>query len=100
MFYQVVHEQAFQQDMEGVTMIMVAEVAEFMDEDIVLQDLRQTDEVQIEIYVRLGRTAAPVGGVMLDGDTVVDKTVAGGELCQTRRQDGLRRLTHVLDFLC
>ena len=65
MFQQIVHEQTFEQDMEGMTVVMVAEMAEFMDEDIVLKYFRQTDEVQVEVYVSLCRTAAPVGGVVL-----------------------------------
>lgn len=49
MFQQIVHEQTFEQDMEGMTVVMVAEMAEFMDEDIVLKYFRQTDEVQVEV---------------------------------------------------
>jgi hypothetical protein len=41
----------FQQKMESMSVILMLQVAEFMKEHIVLQDFRQTVNVQIKIYV-------------------------------------------------
>ena len=43
-----------QKEMEAVTMVMVTQVTKFMKEHIVLEDLRKTDDVQVQIDVALG----------------------------------------------
>lgn len=47
--------------MKFLPMIAMTQVAEFVQKNVVLQDLRQTDDIQIEIDVVLCRTASPVG---------------------------------------
>ncbi len=64
------------QEMEGMAMVMMPQMAEFMEKDIVAEDVREADDVQVEIDVAAGRAAAPVGRVMLDGQPVVYEAVA------------------------
>ena len=67
----VVGGEMFEQKMERMTVVVMTQMAELMQKDIVTKRGRQTDDVQIEIYVVSGRAAAPVGGVVLDGHTVI-----------------------------
>ena len=59
-------EQGVQQGVELRAVILIAEVAEFVEEDIVLQVLRQEDQAHVEVDVAFGRAGAPVGDVVLD----------------------------------
>jgi hypothetical protein len=52
--------------MECVSMVLMAEMTEFMKQDIILQDIRKTDDIEIKIDVPFCRTAAPIGSIMLD----------------------------------
>ena len=65
-----------QKKMEGMAVVLVTEVTEFVQKHIVLKGLRQTYYVQIQIYVRLRGTAAPVGGIMLYRDTVIYESIS------------------------
>jgi hypothetical protein len=49
--YQIVSQDMFQKKMEGMSVILMLQVAEFMKEHIVLQDFRHTYDVQVKIYV-------------------------------------------------
>lgn len=42
-----------QQEMEGITMIMVAQMAEFVEEDIIAQHLRKAHEIEVKIDIIL-----------------------------------------------
>ena len=44
----------FQKQMEGMTMIQMTEMAEFVQKDIILKDTRKTDNIEIEIYIAFG----------------------------------------------
>ena len=50
-FQKIVSKDMFQKKMEGMSVILMLQVAEFMKKHIVLEDFRQTDNVQIKIYV-------------------------------------------------
>ena len=41
----------FQKKMEGMSMVVMLEMAEFVEQDIVPQDMRKPDYVQIEIDI-------------------------------------------------
>ena len=69
-----------QKQMEGVAMIQMAKVAEFVQKDIILEDARKTDNIEIEIYIAFGRAAAPIGRIVLYRDLIVGKSVSGCEI--------------------
>ncbi len=88
----------FEQEVEGRSMVMMPEVAELMEEDIVLEGLREADDVQVEIDVGAGRAAAPVGGVVLDGHVVVYESIPCGEFGEAGRKFGLGLTAECGDF--
>ena len=55
-----------QKKMESMTMIVMPQMTEFVKKDVVLQHMRQTDDIEIQIDIIPSRTAAPVGGIMLN----------------------------------
>ena len=69
-----------------------------MQENIVLEHLRQADYVEIQIYVSLGRAAAPVAGIMLYGHLIIYESISGGEPGKARRQFGLGLPAQGLDL--
>lgn len=56
-------------------MVHVTQVAEFVQDDVVPQVGREEVEVDIEIYVPLCRTGAPVGLVVFKGNPAVEGSV-------------------------
>ena len=74
-----VSAQAFKQGMECRTVVMVAEMTEFMEHDIVPQMLRHEHEAQIEVDIVFGGTASPVGTVVLYGKPVIFEPVSGSQ---------------------
>jgi hypothetical protein len=46
-------------------------VAELVQQNVVLQNLRETYNVEIQIDIPPGGATAPIGGVVLDGDALV-----------------------------
>lgn len=42
-------------------MIAMTQMAEFVKKYVILQDLRQADDIEIQVYIVSSRTAAPVG---------------------------------------
>ena len=69
-----------QKKMESMTMIVMPQMTEFVKKDVVLQHMRQTDDIEIQIDIITGRTAAPVGGIMLNRNPIVFKTISGSQL--------------------
>ncbi len=51
-------------------MIELSEMAEFVDDDIISQSLRQKKQFIIEVQVALARTAAPTAFLVLDHDPI------------------------------
>ena len=66
---QMVGQDMLQKEMESIAMVLVAEVAELVQKDVVLEHARQPHDAEVQIDVSLGRAASPVGCVMLDGHT-------------------------------
>ena len=89
----------FQQKMEAMSMILMPQMAKLMQKHIVLQHLRKTHYIQIQIDIRSGRTTAPVGCVMLDSHTVIGKTITLGKNSKPRREFCLRLLSQDLDLI-
>ena len=48
-------------------MIVMAQVSEFMKDDIIADGLGKADQIEVEIDVAEGGAAAPVGGIVLNG---------------------------------
>ena len=61
----------FQKQMKGLSMVMMAQMTKFVQQDIVTERGRKSDYIKVQINIVTSRTAAPVGGVMLDGYTVI-----------------------------
>ncbi len=95
---QVVGKDMFQKKMEGGAVVMMSQMTQFMEQDIVAQNRRETDDVKIQVDVVPGRAAAPVGGVVLDGQSVEYESVTCCQFVQTRRQLGLGTAAQLLDF--
>ncbi len=89
----------FEKEVEGGTMVMMFQMTQFMEEDVVAQGLGEADDVEVEIDVAAGRAAAPVGGVVLDGQAVEYEPVTGGKFGDARRKFGLGTAAEVGDFL-
>ncbi len=89
----------FEKEVEGGTMVMMFQMTQFMEEDVVAQGLGEADDVEVEIDVAAGRAAAPVGGVVLDGQAVEYEAVTGGKFGDARRKFGLGTAAEVGDFL-
>ena len=70
-FHKIISQDMLQQKMEGMAMVMMAQMAQLMKKHIVLQDTRKTYYIQIEIDVSLSGTAAPIRCVMLDSHPVI-----------------------------
>ena len=87
-----------QQKMEGMTMVVVAQVAEFVQEDIVPQDMRKADYVQIEIDIVACRATAPIAGVVLDGHLIIYESIVCCQFCKSLRKFGFRLATQGLDL--
>lgn len=47
----MVSTEVFQQEMEGITMVMMTQMAEFVEEDIISEHLRETHEIEVEIDI-------------------------------------------------
>ena len=63
--------EALQERVELRPMVHVLQVAEFVEDNIITQFRRNAHQVEIEVYVPVGRAASPVRGVVLDEDTLV-----------------------------
>ncbi len=95
----VVGKDMLEQEMEGRAMVMMSKMTQLMEQDIIAQNSREPDDVQIQVDVIPGRAAAPVGGVVLDGQSVEYESVTCSQFVQTWRQFGLGTAAEVCDFL-
>ena len=62
--------------MEFRTVVMMAQMGELMQEDIIADGLGKADQIEVEIDVAEGGTAAPVGGIVLDSHAIVTEAVS------------------------
>jgi hypothetical protein len=88
----------FQQKMEAFAMVVVTQVAKFVEQNVIAQHKRQTYYIDIQIDIVPGRAAAPVGGIVLYGNTVIHKSIAGGKLGKTHRKLGLGTTAQFLNL--
>ena len=63
-----------------MSMVLMPQMAKFMQKHIILKGLRKTHYIQIQIDVRSGGTAAPVCSVMLDSHAVINESITFGKL--------------------
>ncbi len=96
---QIIGKDMFEQQMEGRPVVMMPQMTEFMKQDIVAQDMRQPHDVQIQVYIVLSRAAAPVGGIVLDGQSIEYKSITYSQFVQTHRQFCLGTATEAGYFL-
>lgn len=82
-----------------MTMVVMSEMTEFMQEDIILQDLRKPYNIEVEVYVGHCRATAPVRGIVLYRHLIIYEPVSCGEFGEPRREFGLCLPAHGLDFI-
>ena len=97
--HKMIGQDMFQEEMEAVTMVLVAQVAELVQKDVVLKHARQAHDAEVQVYIALGRAASPVGCIVLDGDPVVCETVSGGKFGETPRELSFGLTAERLDLL-
>ena len=68
-----------------------------MEEDVVAEGFRKTDEIEVQIDVAGTGTASPVGRIMLDGHLVEMESILVGKIRKFLRQKYFRFLTKHLD---
>lgn len=88
-----------QKKMEGMAMVMMTQMTEFMKQYIILQNQRQAYYIKIKIDVASGRATAPIGSIMLDGNPVIYEAISGSEDSKPLRQHGLGLPAQSLDLL-
>ena len=76
LFQQIVCQNMLQKQMESMAVIMMPQMAELMQQNIILQSKRKTDYIQIKIDIIPGRAATPIGRIMLDRHLVIDKAIS------------------------
>ena len=72
--------------MESVSVIVMTQVTELVQKDIILQDKRKTDNIEIEVDISLGRTASPIRGIVLYSHPVVCKSISLSQFRQSDRE--------------
>ena len=92
----VVLAQFFKQGVESFPVVRMPEVRQLMEKDIVAHGLRQAYEIEVKIDVAQSRTAAPIGGIVLDSDGFVFKAIAA---CQKRHLGGQKGLGFIAQYL-
>ena len=70
---QMVRADGFKEGVEPGAVVGVAEVAEFVEDDIVAQLVRKTHEVEVQVDVAFARAAPPVRGVVFVAHGIIFK---------------------------
>ena len=81
-----------------MTMVVMAQMTQFMKKDVIPQHLRKAHYIQIQIDIASGRAASPVGEVVLDGDFAIRESLSPGQFLQSYGQHFLCRLSQSLYF--
>lgn len=76
----IAEAEALQQGMETGAVIRLLQVTQFVEEDVVAEGFRKTDEIEVQIDVAGTRTASPVGRIMLDGHLVEMESILVGKI--------------------
>ena len=77
---------AFQQGVELRAVVHVAEVTEFVEHYIILQVLRQTHQVQIQVDIPFYGAAAPVADIMFDANLIEGEAMLRSQFRQPSRK--------------
>lgn len=93
----IAEAEALQEGMETGAVIRLLEVTQFVEEDVVAEGFRKTDEIEVQIDVAGTGTASPVGRIMLDGHLVEMEPILVGKIRKFLRQKDFRFLTKHLD---
>lgn len=93
----IAEAEALQEGMETGAVIRLLEVTQFVEEDVVAERFRKTDEIEVQIDVAGTGTASPVGRIMLDGHLVKMESILVGKIRKFLRQKDFRFLTKHLD---
>ena len=83
---QMIGQDMLQKEVKAVAVVLVAEVAELVQKDVVLEHARQAHDAEIQVDIALGRATSPVCSVMLDGHTVIRETISGRQHSKTPRK--------------
>lgn len=89
----VAEAEALQEGMEMRAVIRLLEVTQFVEEDVIAEGFRETDEIEVQIDVAGTGTASPVGGVVLDGHFAELEAVLPCKIRQFLGQENLGLLT-------
>ena len=73
-----------------MAVVLMTEMAEFVEQDIVLEDMGKADDIQVQIDVTFGGAASPVRCIVLYGNAVVCESITDGQSGKSRREFGLR----------
>ena len=82
----IISQNMLQKEVEGMTVVLMAEVAELVQKDVVLEHARQAHDAEIQVDIAFGRATSPVGSVMFYGNTVICETVSGRQHRKTPRK--------------
>ena len=93
----IAEAEARQEGMEPGAVIRLLEVTQFVEEDVVAEGFRKTDEIEVQIDVAGTGTASPVGRIMLDGHLVEMESILVGKIQKFLRQKYFRFLAKHLD---
>lgn len=93
----IAEAETLQEGMETGAVIRLLEVTQFVEEDVVAEWFRKTDEIKVQIDVAGTGTASPVGRIMLDGHLVEMESILVGKIRKFLRQKDFRFLTKHLD---
>lgn len=93
----IAEAETLQESMETWAVIRLLEVTQFVEEDVVAEGFRKTDEIEVQIDVAGTGTASPVGRIMLDGHLVEMEPILVGKIRKFLRQKDFRFLTKHLD---
>ena len=93
----IAEAEALQEGMETWAVIRLLEVTQFVEEDVVAEGFRKTDEIKVQINVAGTGTAPPVGRIVLDGNIVEMESILVGKIRKFLRQKYFRFLTKHFD---
>lgn len=93
----IAEAEALQEGMETGAVIRLLEVTQFVEENVVAEGFRKTDEIEVQIDVAGTGTASPVGRIVFDGHLVKMESVLVGKIRKFLRQKDFRFLTKNLD---
>lgn len=93
----IAEAETLQEGMETGAVIRLLEVTQFVEEDVVAEGFRKTDEIKVQIDVAGTGTASPVGRIMLDGHLVKMESILVGKIRKFLRQKDFRFFTKHLD---